>query len=297
MLRYEGDLYRPPSEADSLILQATIGCSWNECAFCGMYRDKRFRVRKIEELRGEIEFVRERGAGRVRKVFLADGDALVAKPAYIREILDALAAAFPNLRRVSCYASPQALAIRSVAEMTALREAGLTQYYLGIESGNDEVLARLTKGVDSAEMTRVALKAHEAGVKLSTMILLGAGGRALSDAHARDSARAVSAIGPRFVSTLVMTPVEGTPLFEQAMRGEVDDLTPEETARELRTFVAGIEVPEGSPGTVFRSNHASNYLALAGTLPKDKRSILDALDAVLARPDDAPFRPDWMRGL
>lgn len=293
MIRYEGSLYRPPSEADSLILQATIGCSYNECTFCGMYRDKRFRVRKIEELKDEIAWAKKAHGPDVVKVFLADGDALIAKTSYLHAILDELRAAFPNLRRVSCYSSPQSLDVRTVEEMTKLREAGLTQYYLGIESGHDAVLARLKKGVDSAEMTRVASKATAAGVKLSTMILLGAGGRALSLEHARASARVVNAIQPRFVSTLVMTPVEGTPLFEEAERGDVDELTPEETAIELREFIAGLELK----GSVFRSNHASNFLAVGGNLPKDKAAILAALDRALANPEDAPFRPEWMRGL
>ena len=292
-IRYEGTLYRPPSEADSLILQATIGCSYNECTFCGMYRDKRFRVRKIEELRGEIAWARKVHGPDVVKVFLADGDALIAKTSYLHAILDELRAAFPNLRRVSCYSSPQSLDIRSVDEMSKLREAGLTQYYLGIESGHDAVLARLKKGVDAAEMIRVAGKATEAGVKLSTMILLGAGGRALSLEHARESARVVNAIQPRFVSTLVMTPVEGTPLFEEAERGEVDELTPEETALELREFVQGLELR----ASVFRSNHASNFLAVGGNLPKDKAALVAVLDAAITKPEDARYRPEWMRGL
>ena len=190
-------------------------------------------------------------------------------------------------------ASPQALQVRKVEEMQRLRAAGLTLYYLGIESGHDDVLTRLEKGVDSAEMIRVANKATESGVKLSTMILLGAGNRAGSEAHARASAEVVNAIQPRFVSTLVMTPVEGTPLFEAAERGDVDELSPLELARELRTFVAGLELD----GSVFRSNHASNYLALAGNLPRDKARILAALDQVLANPAAAHFTPEWRRGL
>lgn len=292
MIRYEGTLYRPPSEADSLILQVTIGCSYNECTFCAMYREKRFRVRKLEELRAEIAWAREHMSG-VRKVFLADGDALMAKSSQLAAVLDELRAAFGPLARVSCYASPQSLQVRSVDEMRALRERGLSMYYLGIESGRNRVLERLKKGVDAAEMIRVAHKAHEAGVKLSTMILLGAGGRAESREHALESARVLNAIQPRFVSTLVMTPVEGTPLHESALRGEVDELTPLELARELREFLAALELE----GSIFRSNHASNYLALNGTLPKDQATLLRALDAVLAHPNGAPFRPEWMRGL
>jgi radical SAM superfamily enzyme YgiQ (UPF0313 family) len=293
LILYEGQLYRPPSEADSLILQATIGCSYNRCTFCAMYRAKRFRVRPLAELEREIGWAAAQSGEPVRKVFLADGDALVAKSSFLLELLARLRAAFPELQRVSCYASPQALALRSVEEMRALREAGLTLYYLGIESGHDTVLARLEKGVDAAEMVRVARKAGEAGVKLSTMILLGAGGRALSAEHARESARVVNAIQPRFVSTLVMTPVEGTPLHEQAERGEVDELAPLELARELRDFLAGLDLA----GSIFRSNHASNYLALAGTLPKDKPRLVAALERVLSDPGQARFRPDWSRGL
>ena len=293
VIHYEERLYRPPSEARSLILQATIGCSYNECAFCGMYRDKQFRVRPLKELLAEIEWAKGEYGADVQKVFLADGDALIAKTSYLAGILDALSGAFPNLRRVSCYASPQALQVRSVSDMDLLREKGLTQYYLGIESGHDQVLSDLTKGVDAEEMIRVARKAQEAGVKLSTMILLGAGGRALSREHAKESARVVSAISPRFVSTLVMTPVEETPLWDRAQQGQVDTLTPIELAAELREFLAGLDVK----GSIFRSNHASNYLTLAGNLPRDKAALVAQLDQVLADPEHAPFMPEWVRGL
>ncbi len=292
MIQYIGDVYRPPSEADSLILQATLGCSYNRCTFCGMYRDKPFRVRPIAELRREIAWAGE-NLPAVRKVFLADGDALIAKASFLAELLEAIRQTFPTLKRVSCYASPQSLQVRSVEEMVELKALGLTHYYLGIESGDDEVLRRLEKGVDGDEMIRVALKAHQAGVKLSTMILLGVGERELSLEHARGSARVVSAIEPRFLSTLVVTPVPRTPMYEARMKGEFDELTPVELARELRELIAGLELS----GTIFRSNHASNYLTLAGTLPKDKQSMLAALDAVLASPENAPFRPEWRRGL
>jgi radical SAM superfamily enzyme YgiQ (UPF0313 family) len=292
VIRHEGKLYRPPSEADSLILQATIGCSYNRCAFCAMYREKRFRVRKLDELEAEIDSVAAH-APLVRKVFLADGDALVAKSPFLLALLAKLRSAFPSLRRVSCYASPQALQVRTIDEMRALRAAGLSLYYLGVESGHDDVLLALDKGVDGAEMVRVARKATEADVDLSTMILLGAGGRSGSVEHARASARVINAIQPRFVSTLVMTPVRGTPLFERHERGELDELDPLELARELREFLAHLDLA----GTIFRSNHASNHLALAGTLPKDRTRLLAALDAVLAAPERAPFVPEWMRGL
>ena len=292
MIQYEGTVYRPPSEADSLILQATIGCSYNRCTFCAMYREKRFRVRPLPELLQEIAWAREH-LGPVHKVFLADGDALMAKARFLGELCDALREAFPDLRRISCYASPQALQVRSVEEMADLRERGLSLYYLGIESGHDQVLADLAKGVDGDEMVRVARKAHEAGVRLSTMILLGAGGRALSRDHARASAAVVNRIQPRFLSTLVMTPVEGTPLGDADARGEVDELSPVELAAELRELLAGLECES----TIFRSNHASNTLTLAGVLPKDKPGLVAALDRVLEHPEQAPFVPRWLRGL
>jgi radical SAM superfamily enzyme YgiQ (UPF0313 family) len=189
VIRYEGKLYRPPSEADSLILQATIGCSYNRCTFCAMYRDKRFACAASRSSRARSSGRRATSAP-VRKVFLADGDALIAKSAFLRDVLARLRAALPDLQRVSCYASPQRLQVRKVEEMRALREAGLSLYYLGIESGHDDVLARLEKGVDSAEMIRVARKAHEAGVKLSTMILLGAGNVRASATRTRAHRRA-----------------------------------------------------------------------------------------------------------
>ena len=292
MIHYEGTLYRPPSEADSLILQATIGCSYNRCTFCAMYRDKRFRVRPIDELREELRWAAEHEP-HTQKIFLADGDALVAKARALEQILDAVKEFFPAVRRVSCYASPQALQIRTVEEMSRLREKGLTLYYLGVESGDDATLEWLEKGVDSTQMIEAATKAQQAGVKLSTMILLGAGNRARSLDHARGSARVISAIKPRFVSVLVMTPVEGTPLMDQAERGEVDTLSPIELAAELREFIAGLDLR----GSIFRSNHASNYLALKGTLPKDKQALLGVLDGVLADPKHAPFVPEWLRAL
>jgi hypothetical protein len=177
--------------------------------------------------------------------------------------------------------------------MRALAAAGLTLYYLGIESGHDVVLSRLQKGVDAAEMVRVALKAHAAGVTLSTMILLGAGGPELSLEHARASARVVNAIQPRFLSTLILTPVEGTPLFQEARRGAFTPASDLSATRELRELVAGLELE----GTIFRSNHASNAVPLEGTLPRDRARLVAELDAILAAGEDAAFVPEWRRGL
>ncbi len=271
MIHYQGTLYRPPSEADSLILQATIGCSWNRCTFCEMYREKKFRVRRIEELAAEIEWAQQHMPW-TRKVFLADGDALVARADYLGQVCDLLHQAFPRLRRISAYASPQSLQLRSVAEMAALREKGLQLYYVGIESGHDQVLQQLDKGVDAAEWVAAAAKASAAGVKLSAMILLGAGGPELSHDHARASAEVINRIQPRFLSTLVMTAQRGTPLWDQQQSGEWVQPSAAQLADEMYRFLDGLQLDR----TIFRSNHVSNQMVLAGTLPKDKAALLRA---------------------
>ncbi len=278
MIRYEGTLYRPPSEADSLILQATIGCSYNKCTFCGMYLDKKFRVRKLDELKAEIEWARTE-APWVRKVFLADGDALMARASFLGEVCDELNDAFPKLRRISVYASPQSLQVRSVDEMIDLRKRGLTQYYIGIESGHDPTLERLKKGVTADEWADAAAKATEAGIKQSAMILLGAGGPEDSVAHATASAELVNRIQPRFLSTLVMTPHPGTPLAAEFEAGIWRESTQSQLSRELYLFLEQLDLR----GTIFRSNHVSNLDVLAGTLPKDKQALLDSVRKLAAR--------------
>ncbi len=291
MISYQGAVFRPPSEANSLILQATLGCSWNRCTFCAMYREKQFRVRKLDELRQEIRDYASMFAP-PRKVFLADGDALMAKARFLADLLRLLRETWPSLQRVSCYASPQALAVRSIEEMTLLRELGLSQYYLGIESGHDPTLVALEKGVSAAEMVQFAQKANAAGVRLSVMILLGVA-PGFSQEHAQESAKVVNSIQPRFVSTLVVTPVEGTPLWEDYQQERYQPPSPIALAAELREFLQHLNLSN----SIFRSNHASNYLALAGTLPKDQAAMIAALDQVLADPQNAPFRPEWLRAL
>ena len=289
---YAPQVFRPPSEADSLILQVTIGCSWNRCNFCSMYRNKNFRVRPIDEVKREIHWAKG-NVPDVHKVFLGDGDALIARAGFLAEICDLLQDTFPRLRRISCYASPQALLLRSVEEMADLRARGLTLYYLGVESGDDDVLHDLDKGVDSKKMVAAGQRASAAGVKLSTMILLNAGGRSRSQAHALGSAKVINAIQPKFVSTLVMTPTENAPLAQTAAEGNFEELTPIELAAELREFLSNLQLSS----SIFRSNHASNWLALAGNLPRDQEAMIQLLDRVLSDPEQAPFRPAWHRGL
>jgi radical SAM superfamily enzyme YgiQ (UPF0313 family) len=278
MIQYEGMMYRPPSEADSLILQATVGCSYNKCTFCEMYRAKKFRVRPIEELRAEIAWAQQ-NARWTRKVFLADGDALIAKASFLEQICREVNQAFPRLRRISLYASPQALLIRSVEEMRELKELGLTQYYIGVESGDDTVLEQLAKGVDADQWAEAAAKATAAKVKLSAMILLGAGGPKNSEQHALASAALINRMQPRFLSTLVMTPREGTPLWDQYQNGGWRESTASQLSHELYQFLAALELK----GTIFRSNHVSNLDVLAGSFPKDKQMLLRTVHQLAER--------------
>lgn len=290
-MRYEGDLYRPPSEADAYILQATIGCSWNVCTYCAMYRDKTFRVRDLEET---LEDVREAGrllGDRVAKVFVADGDALILGLETWEPILEACRVAFPRLRRVSAYATAMNLLEKSVDELRRLRELGLALLYVGPESGDDATLKRIAKGADFAAHVEAARRAREAGMKLSTIFLLGIGGVERSEEHATASARLASEMDPRFLSLLTLTVVPGLPIARLEETGRFEMPGVEGLLREARTFVAGASPSDA----IFRTNHASNYLPLEGRLPRDRDRLVALLDAALA--GRIPLRPEWARGL
>jgi radical SAM superfamily enzyme YgiQ (UPF0313 family) len=278
-MRYEGKLYRPPSEADSLILQSTIGCSYNRCSYCAMYIDKRFRPRPLGELREDMALAGAyHGAGNVRRVFLADGDALILRTPRLLEILSDLRAHFPALQRVSVYSSPQSLLAKSVAELAELKAAGLTLHYVGPETGHPEVMRRITKGVTPEQLLDGCRRVIDAGAKLSAIFLLGVGGTELSHEHAVESGRLASAIDPHYLSVLTLVPVPGTPIHDQIERGELQLPEPRELLGELRTLIRHTDVRRA----LFRTNHASNAVPLAGTLPRDKQRILATLDAVIA---------------
>lgn len=277
-MRYEGKIFRPPSEAWSLIIQATVGCSYNRCTFCAMYAKTRFRIRPLEEIREDLAMAREYYGPDVSKIFLADGDALIIRTEQLEKIVESCRETFPSLRRVSAYATPQSLLLKSSGDLEKLRSMGLTTLYLGVESGSETVLERLKKGVTQAEMIEAGRKAVQAGIKLSTMIILGAGGPELSREHARESARVLNAIGPRFISTLTMMVVPGTPLEAEQDEGLFTPPTPRQSVEEIRELICGLEVE----GAIFRSNHISNMISPAGTLPKDKQRMLGELDRVLA---------------
>jgi radical SAM superfamily enzyme YgiQ (UPF0313 family) len=290
-VRYEGKIYRPPSEADAFILQATIGCSWNHCTYCDMYRAKQFRVRPLQETLEDIRAARRAFGSRVEKVFVADGDALVMEIDHWERILSACREAFPRLRRVSAYATAMNLVGKSVEALTRLREAGLVLLYIGPETGDDVTFKRIAKGATFEQHVEAAKRARAAGIDLSAIFLLGAGGVERSEAHAEGSARLVTAMDPAFFSLLTLTIVPGTPIAKLAESGRFELPTPTRMLEELRTIVASAEPTDA----VFRTNHASNYLPLGGNLPRDRARILELVDHALQ--GDIPLKPEWARGL
>jgi radical SAM superfamily enzyme YgiQ (UPF0313 family) len=279
MIEYVEPVIRPPSEADSLLLQVTLGCSHNKCAFCGTYVTKRFSVKPLDEALAEIDWARSY-VGDVRRVFLCDGDALVLPTDHLLKIVDKLNQAFPSLQRIGTYANAKNILEKSQADLALLREKKLSILYLGLESGNEEVLRRAKKGNTAREAVDAVLKAHDAGMKMSVMTLLGLGGKELTREHARDSAAALNAMNPRFASFLTVVVLPRTPLWVRRERGTFKELNPVEVVKELREMVAGLELKN----TVIRSNHVSNFVALSGTLPKDKERMLAEIDAALSDP-------------
>jgi radical SAM superfamily enzyme YgiQ (UPF0313 family) len=290
-MRYEEPIFRPPSEAASLILQATVGCSWNHCTYCAMYREKRYRVRPLDELLAEVRAAGRAYGHEVTKLFVADGDALAMELSHWEPLLLACREAFPRLRRVSAYATALNIQAKTDDELHRLRELGLALLYVGPETGDDETFRRIAKGAGFAEHALAAKRAHAAGMKLSAIFLLGAGGTDRSAEHAEASARLVTEMDPAFLSLLTLTVVPGTPIAALAERGAFELPSIERMLGELRTIVAN-----SSPtGAVFRTNHASNYLVLEGRLPRDRDRIVETVDRALA--GGIALRPEWSRGL
>jgi radical SAM superfamily enzyme YgiQ (UPF0313 family) len=293
-VRYVEPVYRPPSEAHSLILPVTDGCSWNKCTFCEMYADpwKRFRARDEEEVLDTIRRCAERFGDEVRRIFLADGDAMVLPTRRLLAILAAIREHLPTVHRVSAYCLPRNVSKKSVAELTELAAAGLRLVYVGAESGDDEVLARVSKG-ETHETTRDALKKlGAAGIGRSVMILNGLGGQVLSKQHAENSARLINATQPEYLSTLVVSFPKGEDRY-RATFPDWQALPPTALFEEMERFLTALELRR----TVFRSDHASNWLVLKGTLGADKARLLAEVRAAIERPDAAPLRPAWSRGL
>lgn len=289
-LALELPVFRPPSEAGSLIVQVTEGCSHNRCTFCSMYRSKRFRSRPLDEVRADVVEARRLLGPEVRRVFLADGDAMCLSARRLAHVLDALGEAFPRLARVGAYANALDVLRKDGDELADLRRRKLAVLYMGLESGDDAVLEEIEKGASSADVVDAVRRARAAGIATSVMVLVGIAGRARSLPHARRSAEAVNRMEPTHTALLTYTPTPDSPLFERVRRGEMELLAPLETLREIREFVAALRCR-----TVLSCNHASNHLPIQGRIPAARQDILRRLDAALA--GRVTLRPEHLRGL
>ncbi|MCF8374421.1 MAG: radical SAM protein [Bacteroidales bacterium] len=290
-IKYDEPLFRPPSEGRSLIIQVTLGCSWNQCAFCEMYTGKQFHARKEEDVFRDIDaFIPY--ANQIRKVFLADGDPLVLSTDRLLRILSKLKATFPKLSRISTYASPGNLMRKSLAELQDLKDAGLSLLYVGIESGDDQVLENIQKGETFATTVEGLNKSKQAGMASSVMIINGVGGAGLSHQHALNSARVLNETQPKYASTLVLTHYKGLDHFQLRYKGTFTPMPIEALIEEMYTFLEATDLHE----TIFRSDHASNYLVIKGVLGKDKEKFLEQIRYVLENPGVAGLRNEEIRG-
>jgi len=281
-LRYEGNIFRPFSEANSYLLQCTVGCSHNQCTFCGMYKDVKYRVRPTAEIMEDIRMAKDY-YGDVEKVFLCDGDAIAIGTDTLLDIIKTLYSTFPSLRHVASYVGPQSTLAKSQEELRALRLVGLTKAYIGVETGDDELLAKVKKGVGYDEMLRAGRHLIEADINLSAMVLLGlAGPGEASVRHALATARICNEMKPQYLAALTVTPVPGTVLHRQMQKGEFQLMDPFETLAEMKHIFENITIDP----LKFVGTHASNYLPITGTLQKDKSKMIALVDEALQNRDE-----------
>lgn len=287
---HQGIVIRPPSEAGSFLLQVTYGCSHNKCAFCLTYKFQKYAVRPFEKVREDIELAARWNPG-IRRVFLCDGNSMVLEPYELAKILDCLNENFPRLERVGVYANATDILTKTPEELEMLHARKLGIAYMGLESGNDEILERIRKGATAEEMVQSVHKAQAAGIDMSVIVLLGLGSRKMSHRHAVDSSRVASRMNPRYLSALTLMLLPGTPLYRDYTNGEFEIMDPGSVLQELRWLVEGIE----AEGCIFRTNHASNYLPIGGVLSRDRDKLLDIIDMGLA--DETLLRPESRRAL
>ncbi len=289
-MHYEGNMIRPPSEAYSILLQATVGCSHNKCAFCGAYKGVRFKIKPDAVIMEDIAFAAEYCRHQDR-AFICDGDALIIPQKRLLAILLEIERRLPWVERVGVYANTKGLRMKSEEELRELRAHGLKIIYMGLESGDDETLRRMNKGATAEIMIAMGRKARQAGIKLSLTVLLGLAGRERSELHAEKTGRVLAAIDPEYVGALSLMLIPGTPLYEDYEAGRFPILTPEEMLRELRTMIAHTDLTGG----LFHANHASNYLPIKARLPEDKASTLRLINRALA--GEIHLKPEYMRAL
>ena len=291
-MRYEGMIFRPPSEAESLILQVTVGCSYNRCTFCGAYREKTFRIKRFEEIKEDIDEVSSYSP-RVERVFLADGDGLIIPQKELIRILSYLKAKWRGLERVGIYANAKDILRKNVEELKAFKELGLGIIYLGLESGDPEILKRIKKNAAVGQMIQAARRVKESGILLSVTVILGLGGVEGSQTHAKETAKVLSEMDPDYVGALSLMIVPGTPIEREIEAGELILPTPFGLIQELETMIENSHMTH----CFFASNHASNYLPLRIQLPEEKEEALRRIRTVLQRKDPALLRPEYLRGL
>jgi radical SAM superfamily enzyme YgiQ (UPF0313 family) len=289
-MHYEGYCIRPPSEAYSILLQVTLGCSHNKCTFCGSYKDKRFTIKDDEIILSDILFA-SKVMKRQDRVFLMDGDALIIPQKRLMWILDRIREHLPWVRRVGAYGNTKGIKMKSLEQLIELKENGLGILYLGVETGDEELRKKINKGSTAQTCIEMGRKVKDAGIKLSVTVLLGIAGREGSLAHARATGELLSAMDPNYVGALTVMLIPGTPLYEEHRKGEFQVPDEKELLQELREMIAHTNLTRG----LFFSNHASNYLPVKAKLPKGKQEALDLIDAALK--GDVGLRPEWMRAL
>ena len=291
-MKYEGDIIRPPSEATSLLLQVTVGCSHNRCTFCPSFKDKRFRIKSLEEIVEDLEYASLR-IRQIDRLFLCDGDALIIPQKRLLEILEAVRRHLPGVRRIGTYGNAKSILRKSVEELRKLKEHGLGIVYLGIETGNEELLRKIRKGATCHQIVEAGRRVKEAGITLSATVLLGIGGIEKSTEHARDTARILTDVDPDFAGVLTVMIVPGTPLDEERKAGAFVLPGTFDLLKELGVILSGARFSN----CFFTANHASNYLPIRARMPRDREKVVQLIDEVVRRSDASMLRPESLRGL
>jgi len=289
-MHYEGNIIRPPSEGNSILLQVTVGCSRNKCTFCGTYRGERFRIKDDAVILADIAFA-ARYCRRQRRLFLCDGDALIIPQKRLMRILQEIRRQLPWVTRVGAYANAKSIAMKTPEELDALRDAGLGIVYMGLETGDAVTLKNINKGATPERMIEMGKKIKAAGIKLSVTVILGIAGKKRSAVHAKATGRVLSAMEPDYVGALSLMLIPGTPLFEDYAAGRFELLSSREMLEELRVLLEHTDLSRG----LFHANHASNYLPIKARLPRDKAATLALIDHALG--GDVPLKPEWLRAL
>ncbi len=289
-MHYEGMMIRPPSEANSILLQVTLGCSHNKCTFCGTFRDKRFNIKKDDVIFEDIEFAREY-CKRQNRLFICDGDALIVPQKRLVKILKQIKNRIPWVERVGLYANTKGIGMKTDDQLKEIKELGVSLVYMGLESGDDQILKQICKGADSAKMIKMGKRIKKAGMQLSVTVLVGLGQRQRSQQHAMETGRVLTAIDPDFVGALSLMLVPGTELNDKYEQGEFELLKPDEMLEELGVMISSTNLSNG----LFHANHASNYLPIRAKLPKEKEETLELISQALK--GKIELKPEFMRAL